>query len=234
MIKDFQIGEWLVQPSTKTITRLGIEIEIEPKTMLLLCALAEAEGKVVSRQALFDKVWDNQIVSDNALNTCISSIRHHLKDEQNNQYIKTRPKLGYQLTVPVVWLVTQQKNLKQEHSFLASFLKRYWPFFLILVLIILPGYHYVIEKNTILPPFATEPKSTEPQTTNIGHQSRAHVVEIMKQLQNNLQLTKNTYLAQRNKRNELVKKLLERFPGSRNLSWNTLFLTGKYRSSEVG
>ncbi|PCJ45386.1 MAG: hypothetical protein COA74_01980 [Gammaproteobacteria bacterium] len=107
---DFSLGSWQVFPSNKTIKTTSQVIELEPKMMLLLCVLAEANGKVVSRKMLFDKVWGEQVVGDNALSTSISILRNHLKDDLIDEYIKTKPKLGYQINAPITWLKPQNNQ----------------------------------------------------------------------------------------------------------------------------
>ncbi len=66
--------------------------------MNVLVALANADGQVVSRQSMLDQVWPNQVVSDDALTTVISTLRRQLGDDRRQpRYIETVPKRGYRL-----------------------------------------------------------------------------------------------------------------------------------------
>ena len=72
------------------IVRLG------PINMMVLTALIENNGEVVSRSALFDQVWPNQSVSDDTLTRCISDLRNRLSGlTDQHKIIETLPKRGY-------------------------------------------------------------------------------------------------------------------------------------------
>lgn len=102
MSAEFKIGPWSVSPSESILTLKGEQKPIEPKAMELLVILAEAEGELVSRADLMELLWDGRYVTDYALNNLVASLRKHLAaDQQIAEYIKTRPKKGYQLCVPV-------------------------------------------------------------------------------------------------------------------------------------
>jgi len=99
---NFQLGTWLVQPAAGLLTERGKERRIEPKVMAVLEVLAEANGDVVTRETIMDKVWPNQEITDDVLNTCISSLRRSLGDDRrNSRYVQTLPKHGYRLLVAV-------------------------------------------------------------------------------------------------------------------------------------
>lgn len=63
--------------------------------------LAHANGELVTRQQIMQSVWKGRYVTDYALNNLVSSLRKYLATDNNKEYIKTRPKRGYQLTLPV-------------------------------------------------------------------------------------------------------------------------------------
>ncbi len=82
--------------------------------MQLLCYLAKNNHQVVSRNELLDNVWQGQVVSDDVLNVAISSLRKLLGDSPKEpRYIKTVPRLGYQLIAPLEWLNEPAKQNKQ-------------------------------------------------------------------------------------------------------------------------
>ncbi|PHS19501.1 MAG: hypothetical protein COA86_04255 [Kangiella sp.] len=105
MTLKFQIADWTVDPQQCLLVKTSANNRLEPKAMALLVVLAEAEGELVSRQKIFEAVWPNQHVSDYALNTLIASLRKSLGSHSGNaSLIETRPKLGYRLSSPVIWL----------------------------------------------------------------------------------------------------------------------------------
>lgn len=81
-----------VEPIDKPVARL------EPKAIAVLSALINAEGGVVSKQALFESAWPNAVVTDDALLRVISQLRKTFGDSARApRYIATIPKRGYQL-----------------------------------------------------------------------------------------------------------------------------------------
>ena len=108
----YKLGEWLVSPSDCTITKNDTVVTIEPKAMELLSLLAKANGELVTRQAIMEEVWQGRYVSDYAVNNIVSSLRKYLNKDDSNAYIKTRPKLGYQLSQKVEPLVDSD----EEHA----------------------------------------------------------------------------------------------------------------------
>jgi DNA-binding winged helix-turn-helix (wHTH) protein len=64
--------------------------------MKVLSALLAQPGRMVSRGELFEGVWPNQIVSDDALTRCVSDIRGQLRKlSGRDDWIETLPKRGY-------------------------------------------------------------------------------------------------------------------------------------------
>lgn len=102
MTEKFTLGDWLVDPNENTLTNELKTISIEPKAMALLCMLCEANGEVVSREKIMQRLWNDRYVTEYALNNLVSSLRKYLSSESSkDSYIKTRPKMGYQLVAPV-------------------------------------------------------------------------------------------------------------------------------------
>lgn len=93
-----QIGDWQVDPAANEISRAGESVRIEPKVMQVLVALADAGGRVVSREALLSTVWPDVVVGDEALTQTIIKLRRALNDNPRAPaYIGTISKRGYRL-----------------------------------------------------------------------------------------------------------------------------------------
>ncbi len=102
---NFIIDGWEVFPTEGVISdKNGKQHHLEPKAMALLCVLAKAKGNLVSREQLFSQVWPGVVVTEYALNTLISTLRHKLQDKRGKRtIIETRSKLGYRLVPEVRW-----------------------------------------------------------------------------------------------------------------------------------
>src|SRR5690349_12076887 len=69
---------------------------LEPRAFNLLVYLIENRGRVVEKQELFEQVWKETFVTDNALTRAIKQIRSAIGDEAAApRYIETVPKRGY-------------------------------------------------------------------------------------------------------------------------------------------
>ena len=70
------VGGVQVVPPLRTLRRAdGAEQVIEPRVMQVLVALAEAEGAIVTRDALTRRCWEGRIVGEDAINRVISRLR---------------------------------------------------------------------------------------------------------------------------------------------------------------
>ncbi len=98
----FLVGEWLVEPTLNRLTRGGDSVQLESKAIdVLLCLVAHA-GQVVSKDTLFDTVWQTEFVSDSTLTSRIGELRNALGDDaQSPRYIETIRKRGYRLIAVV-------------------------------------------------------------------------------------------------------------------------------------
>ena len=102
MEKDFQVGAWLVQPSSNSLLRGGKTIRVEPKVMEVLVGLAKSAGETVTREALIHSIWPDTFVTDDVLTRSISELRRAFEDDARNpRVIQTISKRGYRLIAPV-------------------------------------------------------------------------------------------------------------------------------------
>ena len=70
--------------------------------MGVLLALVEANGEVVRRDALLDRVWPDVVVGEESVTTAVSELRRAFGDRRGaGRLIDTVQKTGYRLTVPV-------------------------------------------------------------------------------------------------------------------------------------
>lgn len=95
---EFRAGDWLIQPSLGIASRAGVDVHVEPKTMLVLACLARHAGTTVSKQQLLLEVWPDTFVSEHVLTHAIWQLRHIFADEKA---IQTVPRRGYRLALEV-------------------------------------------------------------------------------------------------------------------------------------
>jgi Tol biopolymer transport system component/DNA-binding winged helix-turn-helix (wHTH) protein len=98
---DFQIGDWIIQPSVNRLRRGEQVVRLEPKVMQVLVCLAEKAGEVVSREDLIARVWPDVFVTDDVLHRAIRELRRIFGDSSSHpRYIETIRKRGYRLIIP--------------------------------------------------------------------------------------------------------------------------------------
>jgi DNA-binding winged helix-turn-helix (wHTH) protein/tetratricopeptide (TPR) repeat protein len=99
---EFQVDPWTVHQAEGTLSSQGRSLRLEPRVMDVLVHLASAPGKVISKEELLEAVWQGAFVEEGVLSHVIHSLRKALGDDAHQpRYIKTIPKRGYRLLVPV-------------------------------------------------------------------------------------------------------------------------------------
>ncbi len=96
---DFQLGFAHVSPSRRSIHGPGGDALVEPRVMQVLTVLAEARGKVVTREVLFRRCWGSPHVGDDSLNRAIAGVRRLASTVAGYSFeIENIPRTGYRLT----------------------------------------------------------------------------------------------------------------------------------------
>jgi DNA-binding winged helix-turn-helix (wHTH) protein/fermentation-respiration switch protein FrsA (DUF1100 family) len=84
------------------LRRDGKDVHIEPQVFDLIQLLVENAGKLVTKDALIESVWDGRIVSEATVSARINAARKAVGDNGTDQgIIKTIPRRGLELVVPV-------------------------------------------------------------------------------------------------------------------------------------
>ncbi len=84
-------------------------IKVEHRVMEVLKILLEANGDMVSRQYLLDKIWNNYDGGEEGLNQAVSRLRKiFLDDAKNAKVIETISKKGYRIITKI-----EQENEKE-------------------------------------------------------------------------------------------------------------------------
>lgn len=75
---------------------------LEPRVFDLLIFLIDNRGRVLEKQELFEQVWKQAFVTDNALTRAVKEIRRVIGDDASApRYIETIPKRGYRFIAEV-------------------------------------------------------------------------------------------------------------------------------------
>ena len=102
-----RVGECTVEITLREVRAPGARRarRITPKSMGVLLALADAGGRVVSRDALLALVWPDTLPGDDVLTQAITQLRKAFAEERGNpRYIETIAKTGYRLLAPLEWI----------------------------------------------------------------------------------------------------------------------------------
>lgn len=98
--KRLQFGRYILDLDRGCLFLDGTEIALRPKTFAVLRYLVENSGRLVSKDELFDSVWPNLTVTDDALVQSIGELRRALKDD-GSHLIRTIPRRGYRFEAKV-------------------------------------------------------------------------------------------------------------------------------------
>lgn len=120
----FLVGSLLASPSQNMLFRHpgrdseAMSVRIEPRAMEVFEVLARSGGEVVSRSDLMAGVWPELIVTDDALNRVISTLRKVLSESfGEHDIIETIPKRGYRLSATVDMKAGQAFRANREPAF---------------------------------------------------------------------------------------------------------------------
>ena len=80
----------------------GTPLQVEPKVLRLLLYLIENRSRLVRKQELLDTVWQDAMVTENALTRAIGLLRKALNDDSRvPKFIETVPTAGYRFIARV-------------------------------------------------------------------------------------------------------------------------------------
>jgi adenylate cyclase len=98
--KRLRFGSFLLDFERGSLLAGDSEVSLRPKTFAVLCFLTANRGRLVSKDELFDAVWPNIAVTDDALVQSVGELRRALGPE-GARLIKTIPRRGYRFEAEV-------------------------------------------------------------------------------------------------------------------------------------
>lgn len=97
MARKYEFAEFCLNQEDFSLSRLGTPLDIKPKVFDLLQLLIENRDRVLTREELFDRLWQGREVCDTTLSNHIKSARQLLGDDGRKQaFIRTIHGRGYQ------------------------------------------------------------------------------------------------------------------------------------------
>jgi len=115
----YQFYEFEFSCEKYQLSKNGVEVNIRPKTALVLCHLIENRHAIVSKNELFEAVWQTQHVQSHTLFQVISEIRKL----SNEGLIRTQPNRGYQWLAPTRLISAQPSEKTNNINFSAVTIK---------------------------------------------------------------------------------------------------------------
>jgi TolB-like protein/Tfp pilus assembly protein PilF len=113
----FRLENHELDGELRELLRDGVRIPLQPQVFDLLLYLIENRDRVVSKDDLIARVWDNRAVSDSALNSRINAARKAVGDDGKVQrLIRTVPRKGFRFIGDCVEATPPSKPAPVEPS----------------------------------------------------------------------------------------------------------------------
>jgi len=114
-----RFGIFEVDLGRRELLRNGLPVKLRDQSFLLLAALLEQPGELVTREDLRSRLWPQGTFVDfeHSLNAAIKRLRDALGDDpENPRFIETVPKRGYRFHAPVEDPTIKQTELLVQPS----------------------------------------------------------------------------------------------------------------------
>jgi two-component system OmpR family response regulator len=93
-----QIGDLVVDPAARRVSRGGVEITLSAREFDILYLLASQAGRVVTRFTILDEVWDGETdLRSNVIDVHLAAIRSKIDKPFDTDSITTLRGVGYRL-----------------------------------------------------------------------------------------------------------------------------------------
>jgi predicted ATPase/DNA-binding winged helix-turn-helix (wHTH) protein len=107
----FRFGAFRIDITDRRLRDGSQAVDLTPQAFTLLAHLVKHSGRLVTKDELMQAVWQDTVVSEDALYTLMSEVRWALKDDPHKpQFIKTEPKQGYRFTAPLTALPPETRS----------------------------------------------------------------------------------------------------------------------------
>src|ERR1700688_2401350 len=98
----YRFGEFVLDPSRRTLSRADSPVSLTPKAFDVLLFLAGNPNRLVTKEELLQAVWGDTFVEEGSLTQYISHLRKALgNNSEDARLIVTIARKGYQFTARV-------------------------------------------------------------------------------------------------------------------------------------
>jgi DNA-binding winged helix-turn-helix (wHTH) protein/predicted ATPase len=99
----WRFGTFWLEVGNEQLWRGEQTLSLKPKALAVLRYLIEHAGQLVTKEALFQAVWPDTVVSEAVLTTCMREIRQVLGDDAKApQFVETVHRRGYRFIAPLL------------------------------------------------------------------------------------------------------------------------------------
>lgn len=92
----YQFGPFTLDTEDRQLWKDGERLDVNARYLDALILLIQRSPQLVAKDHFFDTVWNDVVVSDNALSQCIKELRKVLDDDAGSpRFIQTVPRHGY-------------------------------------------------------------------------------------------------------------------------------------------
>ena len=92
-----EVDDLVVNTQARTASRAGVEIPLTAREYTLLEALASHSGQILSREAIQERVWRDDVSVSNTVDVCVKNLRKKVDGFSDRKLIHTVYGLGYVL-----------------------------------------------------------------------------------------------------------------------------------------
>ncbi len=111
----YEFGNYLLDSQKRVLWRGKELITLPPKVFDTLCILVERQGDVVTKDEIFELVWEDTFVEENNLSQNIFTLRRTLDTDENDQsIIETIPRKGFRITEKIRVVENTEKGSNLE------------------------------------------------------------------------------------------------------------------------
>src|ERR1051325_7147796 len=93
--KHFEFGPFRLDPADHLLTCGEEPVQLPPKAFEMLVLLVKSRGHVLQKTDLMEALWPASFVEESNLTQNIFLVRKALGEGQEQQYVKTIPRVGY-------------------------------------------------------------------------------------------------------------------------------------------
>jgi DNA-binding response OmpR family regulator len=94
--EDITVADLVISNTEMKVYRAGVEVVLTPKEFKLLSILAIANGRIVSKNTISEKLWDYQVITNqNTIEVYINSLRKKIDKNSELKLIHTKVGYGY-------------------------------------------------------------------------------------------------------------------------------------------